>query len=190
MKGPVMNNRTLLALLISIFALNTSVNAQYFGAEDLDILYETDADKEVLTYGKNTKIGFELVNKDKSPLWVTVINGNNTILDKKLVGRGSAFNENDALQAEIDIKKPTTVAIWYEEPKAVTISRSWFGAPTITPKPDITYSPATGTTIYIVHQNKTLSAQQPAIEGGVSKTDSNLNLNNNVSNNNLVLIKK
>ena len=175
-----MKNRSIITFL-GLLAL-TFVAPQLQAAFDENVDFTIEPVKE---YGKNTKTGFELINNSNKPIWITVINGSSTVVKEQEVNAYSPLRTSDEIQAEININKETILNIWLTQPTKMAAERKWynfFGPAMTTTKPDLTYTFTPGKTVYVtLGKNGHLTSTQPTLKGGINKTASGLNLNNNTS---------
>ena len=125
---------------------------------------------------KDSKIGFDLVNKARRPIWIIVKNGD-TIYPKggestlELVKSTAAGRKR--VQLELDISKPTQLAIWYSHPA---------GLEGIKTPPNKIYTFDQERTLYLTWDPANYARPQTGPLGGrLGKTDKNLSLKNNVT---------
>lgn len=126
-----------------------------------------------LFYGIDTQVGLEIVNKNHNPIWVAVKNGD-TRYERdgidffKIDGRLN--KERSMRDFEIDINKPTTLAIWYSIPR---LSRSSSRGPIDDEKifslADQVYTFRHGKTLYLSWDKKTFIRPQTGAYNGMSK---------------------
>src|SRR5438552_2218156 len=90
------------------------------------------------TYGKDTKIGFEVLNKSSKSIWVGLRNGT------EFLSQASQVSPATDLKLEIDISKPTQLFVWLADPGKTDITATY-----VTPPYDMAYSFTPGKTIYI-----------------------------------------
>lgn len=161
-------------LMFTLTALScSSICATIFQA-DPSILKGMPA----LTY-KESKKGFELVNKSDKTIWFTLINGDRQIyyFPQKL---SSAGYEDGTKQVELDISKPTILAVYLQEP--VQISYKKGSKAGFTPAPFAVYSFPTNKTIYLTWDKANFARPETGpLKGILKRTDTNLSLENNVS---------
>ncbi len=138
--------------------------------------------KTTKTY-KESGVGFELVNKSKRPIWIVLINGENTTLVTK-VGPTTKIKRLRVSFDHIDITKPTIMAVWYSDPGEVSFKKKYTigGARLFKPAPNKVYTFTTGKTLYLTWDKANYARPQTGLlYGKLGKTDSNLSLADNVS---------
>ncbi len=124
---------------------------------------------------EESRIGFDLVNKAKHPIWIVVKNGD-TIYPK---GGESALKldkptaaEFKRVQLKLDIYKPTQMAVWYSDPA---------GPKGIKTLPNELYTFDQGRTMYLLWDPENDLLTQTGPWGGLGyKTVKNLSLKDNV----------
>ncbi len=129
-------------------------------------------------YGKDTKIGFELINKSASPLWIAITNGGD------ITGKVARVGGGRMTRFEIDTKKETEMIVWLKNPGNIALERKWLvgGRVIFDPKPDKIYTFTKGKTIYLTwDMAKFPRPQTGPLRGILGKTDSGLSLANNVT---------
>lgn len=140
--------------------------------------------KSTKTYAE-TGIGFELVNKSATPIWIAIRNGLNLPQIPDLVKTG------EMVRYKIDINQDTKLYVWFKDPGLTEKKKptGWFeklitsaatGAATFVA--DKEYSFPKGKTIYLTWDKEKFPRAQTGPLGGIlNKTDSGLSLKNNVS---------
>ncbi len=165
--------KKLLILTLGVFGLQAGI---------LDVAPSTVFKKS--TPYQESKIGFELINKSKRPIWVALTNGDNTT--RAMEVQPATKMERQGLRfLRIDINQPTFMAVWYSNPGRVSFEKKTlglFGEKTFKPAPNKVYSFTKGKTMYLTWDQANYARPQSGPLGGkLGKTDSNLSLKDNVS---------
>lgn len=132
---------------------------------------------------KESNVGFELVNKSKRPIWIALTNGENTTLAAK-VDPVTTMVRHEVRFNNIDITKPTQMAVWYSNPGRVSFEKKYTiaGAKLFKPAPNKVYSFTLNRTLYLKWTKENYAGPQTGLLWGMrGKTDSNLSLADNVS---------
>lgn len=164
----------LISIIICTAALSLSLSAsiRFVGTEIFKI---------PKTYGKDTKIGLEVYNKNPNDLWVEVNNGGDFSDTKKIRGNTGQVSRDVIGQFEIDITKDTFLAVWLKDPGPVQKMPGYtmFGnlPAWLKPKPDFIYSFPKNKTIYITWDKDNFPRPETGVLKGIlGKTDSGLTL--------------
>jgi len=180
-------------LTLALVALSVStLSARIFEA-DPSVIFSS-----ATTYA-DSKIGFEMINKSKQPIWFVIVNGDE--LSNLYSLDGLTNKRHEIRLSNIDISQPTKLAVWFSNPgpsNKIDYSRP-FGLPfgqqkpkVFTPTPNRVYSFIPNRTIYLTWDEKNIARPQsgplkiPGMSKGIlGKTDSNLSLEINVTPNDI-----
>lgn len=170
-------NKHLVVLALALVYVNYSYGTIL---EPVQIIFSQPA-----TYGENNVwVGLELINKSKDRLWVMAKNGDNAteITEVPATYQGTFTT----VHWNIDIKKPTSFAIWYKKkPVELPASQKEFiilrNEPSYKPTPDMLYRFTPNKTIYVTWDDRRgLRPQTGTLAGWSGKTNTNLSMGNNV----------
>lgn len=131
---------------------------------------------------EESKIGFELINKSKRPIWVALTNGENTTRAQKVEAAGTLSREGIRF-LKIDIAKPTFMGVWYSDPGQIRFGKKFgiFGAKEFNPTPNMLYTFTQDKTMYLSWDKANYARPQTGpLKGILDKTDSGLSLKQNV----------
>ena len=134
--------------------------------------------KEPRMYRVNTNIGLEIMNKDKQPIFVVAKNGNDVSQVTEIQRKNGSTKPK--VQWDIDIDKPTFVALWYTKPRdEVSFKKiEYLGIrdqPTFEPWPDKLYYFQGGNTLYLTWDGKKALRPQTGLrKGAAGVTESEL----------------
>lgn len=141
-------------------------------------------------------VGFELVNRSSQPVWASIINGDpisspdGSIRIDDAIEVGAAGTKNSTLQQKIDLSKTTKLALWLNDPRdtimyhKATLQDKTAGKPAsyFIPTPHAAFSFPVNKTIYISWDKiGAIRPQKGPLKGLMKKTESNLSLENNIS---------
>ena len=124
-------------------------------------------------YGIDTQVGLEIVNKNHNTIWVSVKNGNKRYEQDginlfKIDGHANGMRATRDF--EIDINKPTTLAIFYSIPRlSRSSSHGAINDEKIFALADQVYSFGQGKTLYLTWDKKTFIRPQTGAYNGMSK---------------------
>ena len=124
--------------------------------------------RETQTYNKDTKVGFEIINRSGNPIWFALQNGGNVYEENsnnaiELIPARSATKEQRRIdqfgrslppigtikRLEIDTNKDTILIIWIKDPGAVKIKDIFHPEYIALKKPDKMFTFTKGKTIYV-----------------------------------------
>jgi len=137
--------------------------------------------------------GFQISNKTESPIWITLVLGNDIVSNQDEYGRDQ-IAPGEKLTMEIDTNKDIAVGVYLSDPENVTLSDT---TNKLMPKPDYLYTTtdsARGKTKYFSwnpakHNSsaKYLYPQTGRLSGLVKVSSSNYSLSNNIKQFNVIL---
>ncbi len=137
-------------------------------------------------YPKDTSIGFELVNKSDSTLYVVVRSGSQYSLSEGGV-TVAEIKPGYTEQQELDTGYDTAIAIWKNKhpgmtPVLIDTARpGGFRFSSMAPLPDALYTFPENKTIYLTYDNNGPRPETGPLGGSLKKTDTGLSLANNVT---------
>ena len=164
-------------MVVMTCCLSQALNADIFDAG-------TQVFKDTQIYGKNSKIGFEIINKSKNPIHVVLRNGDDifSLLGKNIFTvDGLDSGARHTWRLGLDISKPTQMAVYYTKPTEVDIKKTGilglYGPEVFSPAPDKLYTFTKDKTIYITWDKDNFARPQTGpLMGILNKTDSGLSL--------------
>lgn len=138
-----------------------------------------------------SRIGFEVQNKARRPIWVALVNGQRlnqpTKVDEiDVKGLKKIVPTVTSSHFKLDITQPTKLAVYYQDPGFVEYGKTKLGGLVgkegFIPTPNKVYSFTPGKTIYLTWDASNFPRPQTGKRAGLAgETESGLSLANNLT---------
>ncbi len=139
------------------------------------LFQEMGASSVYWVYGRDTQVGFELINKSNNPIWITLIQSGNKIIENRMVP-GAGYLVYGRTAANININKKGYMLLIYKQDAAVNKDQE-----SLVYSLEKNLSRDLDKTIYVEWNGRDLSPQRGVLGGAVNATTSGYSLDANIT---------